>query len=239
MIFFLTSAPPLNEDFSFSDENSFISEIRAAVKDTVRGLLICSDPDDREKTERHLGAIKTSFELSKIKFSRFDVLDGRNSEKAAELVSSAGFILLDGGHVPTQNKFFMKIGLKELLKDFDGVLMGISAGTMNSAGTVYAQPELEGEAVDPDYVRFFPGLGLTRAMVLPHYQANKDDVLDGLKVYEDIAFPDSMGREFYALVDGSYIFIKDGKQELRGEAYLIKDAKMTKISSVGDITELE
>lgn len=238
MTSFLTSAPPLNEDFSYSDENRFISEFRAALEDKCRGLMICSDPDDHERTQRHLGYINKSFGLSGIEFSHFDVLDGQNPEKARELVSSARFILLDGGHVPTQNKFFKDIGLKELLKDFDGVLMGISAGTMNSAETVYAQPELEGEALDPEYVRSFPGLGLTKAMVLPHYQANKDDILDGLKIYEEIACPDSMGREFYALVDGSYIFIKDGRQELRGEAYLIKEGILTQISSVGDITPL-
>lgn len=30
---------------------------------------------------------------------------------------------------------------------------------MNCADTVYAQPEEPGEAVDPDYQRFIPGLG--------------------------------------------------------------------------------
>lgn len=238
MICFLTSAPPLNEDFSYSDENRFIGELKAALKDKCRGLMICSDPDDIERTERHLGFLSKSFELSDIEFSAFDVLDGRNAEKAQELIASAGFILLDGGHVPTQNRFFKRIGLKEKLKDFSGVLMGISAGTMNSAETVYAQPELKGEALDPNYVRFFTGLGLTKAMVLPHYQANKDDVLDGLKIYEEIAFPDSEGREFYALTDGSYIFIKDGRQELRGEAYLIKDGVMKQISKSGDTVVL-
>ena len=70
---------------------------------------------------------------------------------------------------------------------------------MNCAETVYAQPEEEGEAVDPAYERFLPGLGLTQKMILPHYQAIRDDVLDGLCVMEDIAYPDSMGRQFYLL----------------------------------------
>ena len=40
------------------------------------------------------------------------------------------------------------------------MIFGISAGSMNSAEEVYAQPELEGESLDPNYVRFIPGLGL-------------------------------------------------------------------------------
>ena len=94
------------------------------------------------------------------------------------------------------------------MRSFDGVLVGISAGTMNSAEVVYAQPELEGEATDPNYQRFLPGLGLTKKMILPHYQMLKDEVLDGLRVMEDIAYPDSQGRRFYLLVDGAICISK-------------------------------
>ena len=46
-------------------------------------------------------------------------------------------------------------------------------------------------------------------------------------LFEDITYPDSMGREFFALVDGSYVLIHDGEEELCGEAYLIKDGTVT------------
>ena len=38
--------------------------------------------------------------------------------------------------VPTQNAFFHKIRLPELLRDYGGVVLGISAGSMNMAATV-------------------------------------------------------------------------------------------------------
>ena len=77
--------------------------------------------------------------------------------------------------------------------------MGISAGSMNLADMAYIQPEEEGEGVDPDFVRFAPGLGLTDVNVLPHYQKCKDDILDGLRLFEDITYPDSRGNTFFAL----------------------------------------
>lgn len=120
------------------------------------------------------------------------------------------------------------------MRSFDGVLVGISAGTMNSAEVVYAQPELEGEATDPNYQRFLPGLGLTKKMILPHYQMLKDEVLDGLRVMEDIAYPDSQGRRFYLLVDGSYLYIEDGREEVFGEAHLLADGKLSQISKLGE-----
>ena len=59
------------------------------------------------------------------------MLDGRNGEQCAALVAGADLLILAGGHVPTQNRFFQDIALRERLAGFDGVVMGISAGTMN------------------------------------------------------------------------------------------------------------
>ena len=96
-------------------------------------------------------------------------------------------------------------------------------------------PEEEGEAIDPEYQRFLTGLDLTKINLLPHYQENKDDVLDGLRIYEDIACPDSIGKTFYAIPDGSYLFIDAVKEELRGEAYMVKDGVISQVSSCGDV----
>jgi hypothetical protein len=63
----------------------------------------------------------------------------------------------------------------------------------------------------------------------------KDDVLDGMRLYEDITFPDSMGRTFYAIPDGSYLLIQNGREELRGEAFEIKNGSIRQISSDGEI----
>ena len=120
----------------------------------------------------------------------------------------------------------------------DGVLIGISAGSMNSADTVYAQPEREGEAISPAYRRFLPGLGLTNAMLLPHYQQVKNDVVDGLRAFEDIAYPDSMGRVFYAIPDGSYLLGRGGTEALYGEAYRIADGQIRRVCEYGEIYPL-
>ena len=166
------------------------------------------------------------------------MLDGRNAEQADALIRDSNLIFLAGGHVPTQNRFFRQIGLRKLLGEYKGIVVGISAGSMNGAELVYAQPEEEGEAIDPAYLRFLPGLGLTKVMLLPHYQEVKEDVLDGLRLFEEITFPDSMGKCFYAIPDGSYLFIENGREELRGEAYQIRDGLLKQISEDGGIVPL-
>ena len=233
MRYFLTSSPCIVGASIFNEENNFVQELRQALPQRLSGLFICSSPDDPERTDRFSQNMKDCFEEAGFAFHSYRVLDRRTEHQAAALIQQADLIILAGGHVPTQNRFFAELGLRALLQNWDGVLMGISAGTMNSAEVVYAHPEREGETA-PDYRKFLPGLGLTKTMVLPHYQMIKDDVLDGLRVFEDIAYPDSAGRRFYALVDGSYLFGKDGTEELRGEAYLIENGTLTQISRVGD-----
>ena len=105
---------------------------------------------------------------------------------------------------------------------------------MNCADTVYAGPELDGEALDPHFKRWIPGLGITKVNIFPHFEMLRDDVLDGLRVVEDITFADSMGHEILALNDGSYIVIDDDKETLFGEAYRILDRKIELICKDGE-----
>ena len=223
MVCFLTSRTDVPDTWELNPANQFLDELKRRFPERCRALHVCSDPDGWDKMDFYAAVIRGSFESAGFRFESYLTLDGRNEGQAAELVRGSDLIILSGGHVPTQNRFFRKIGLRGLMKDFDGIVIGISAGSMNSADIVYSQPEEEGEAVDPAYQRFLTGLGLTKTMLLPHYQAIKDDVLDGLKVFEDIACPDSVGRTFYAICDGSYLFVESGREEIRGEVYMIKD----------------
>lgn len=232
------SSSPYAED-SVNQANRFCEKLKATVPAGCIALFVASDPDGFERTDYYAEDMKISFENSGFTFQTVLTLDHRNHQEAEQLVRQADFIILAGGHVPTQNNFFNEINLKALLADFRGAILGISAGTMNSAEIVYAHPEREGEAVDPAFQKFLPGLGLTKRMILPHYQMIKNDVLDGLRVFEDIAYPDSMGRKFYALVDGSYILSDKGREILCGEGYLIENGILTQISSNHGAVRLE
>ena len=120
------------------------------------------------------------------------------------------------------------------MQDYDGVILGISAGSMNAAGEVYVQPEEPGEGVDPDFERFLPGLGLTHVNICPHYQKVKDNILDGMRLFEDITYPDSMDHTFYALPDGSYFYIHGGETLLCGEAYRLRNGIMEMLTLDGE-----
>lgn len=139
----------------------------------------------------------------------------------------------------TENAFMKKLGLKEKLKNYSGIVIAWSAGSMNCAEIVYAGPELEGEAIDSNYQRWISGLGLTKVNIFPHFQSLTEEVLDGLRVIEDITYADSMGHEFLALNDGSYLMIEDGTETVYGKAYRIKDGCQEQICKDGESVVLK
>ena len=241
MILFLTSSPigiyrsEETPDYSgFNPANGMVEELRRHWVKNSRCLLISAFPDEFSVNDRMREDFEGILEDTDLSVSCMDICDSRNGQEKADALHSYDFIILGGGHVATENAFFRKIGLAERLIGFEGIVMGISAGSMNCARMVYAQPEMPGEALDPGYRRFIPGLGLTEINILPHYQAVRDDVIDGLRLMEDITFPDSMGRTFYAIVDGSYLFRTDSCEEIRGEAYRIRDGRIEQITGEGE-----
>ncbi len=240
MRLFLTSSPcspyPQKDGqtrYGYSEENGFLKRFKEGWEPGCSCLMVSADPNDFSHNDKMQQEFKEFFDFSQIPVSRLILCDERNRRELPRYLEQCRLMILAGGHVPTQNRFFERIGLKKLMEGYKGTVMGISAGTMNCAGTVYAQPELEGESVNPEYKRFLPGLGLTDLMILPHYQDVKSHMLDGRRLMEDITYPDSMGRTFYALVDRSYVLAQDGQEILYGEAYRIKDGNIEKICEKG------
>ena len=240
MIAFLTSSPCIYgaPRAILNPENSFADNLRRCLPDHPRCLFVAASPDDPVFTDHVAGEMEACFEEAGLGFSKLSKLDRRNQDDAQMLIWESDFIILSGGHVPTQNRFFQEIGLKELLHNYQGVVLGISAGTMNAAARVYVQPEEPGESV-PEFPRFAQGLGITQINVLPHYQMVKDNDLDGRKLYEDITFADSWGECFYVFPDGTYLLIEEARTTLYGEAWLLRDARMERISEPGDIVLIE
>ncbi|MBQ5728282.1 MAG: Type 1 glutamine amidotransferase-like domain-containing protein [Mailhella sp.] len=243
MITFLTSSPtgPLDNSRivdGFDDKNRLVINLRRRWKDGSRCLLLPADPDDSEFNDIIRDDMVLILNWRGFPLSSFDVWDCRSTEFPREELLAYDFILLGGGHVPTQNAFFQKAGLREKMRGFEGIVMGISAGTMNCADMVYAQPELPGESIDPNYMRHFEGLDLTKLNILPHYQAVRNSRLDGKRLYEDITYADSRGHSFLVLPDGSYVLGENGHETLFGEAWRIADGRIEKICRDGQTLAL-
>ena len=237
MTLFLTGSPTRFGEPAFTRDNGFLAEVQAALAQVTgpdrlpRVLLVSAAPDDEGFTASVKKGMSDCIHASGIRTASITMLDRHNAAQTPELVKKADWIVLCGGHVPTQNKFLHEIGLKELIQDFPGVVMGCSAGSMNCADLVYSHPELPGEALDPNYRRWLKGLGLTHIQLVPHMEQVRYAQVDGLRLFEDVAFPDSWNHRFYTFRDGGYVIQKPGKRpELRGEAFEITRGAMHRVS---------
>ncbi len=230
MTLFLTGSPTRYGEDHFTSDNGFLARLKAELPERPFILLVSAAPDDVTFTDSVMKGMSDCISKSGITPGNIVMLDRRNVSEARSLVAKADWIVLCGGHVPTQNRFINEIGLKELLAGHEGVVMGCSAGSMNCADMVYSHPELPGETVDPNYRRWLKGLGLTDINLIPHYHQVRNLILDGKRLFEDVVFPDSHRHRFYTFPDGGYVMVKDGRSTLFGEAWEITGGGMRKVS---------
>ena len=210
------------------ETNGLLKCIKDVWKKDSKVMIISGSPEYFDKNDSVLFCLKGAFSLSELGTSEVLMCDERNKE-IIERLPEIDVLILAGGHVPTQNSFMKTIGLKERLQSWDGLLIAWSAGSMNCAEMVYAGPELPGEAIDPNYQRWISGLGITKTNIFPHFEVLKDEMLDGMRLIEDITYSDSMGHEIIALNNGSFIVVDNGTEVLYGEAYSIKNGEQRQI----------
>lgn len=219
--------------------NGFTYFLKQDWVENAKVLIISASPSDYERNDSILMCLREGFPMSGLSISQMDICDDRN-EAIVDRIDEMDVVLLSGGHVPTQNAFFQKLGLKEKLANFHGIVIAYSAGSMNCAEMVYASPEDDGEAIDPNFKRWIPGLGLTEVNIFPHFEELREEWLDGMRVVEDIVFPDSFHHEIIAMNNGTFIVVdENGKHTLFGEAYRIKDGKMEQICQNGSSVVLK
>ena len=211
----------------FGNENGILDTLVSVIKGYDNLLYVASAEDDYEITDMYANLVFKSFDMT-LPFKSYTVLDGRTKD-VCESVKKADFIILGGGHVPTQNEYFEKIGLRDILSNLDTPVLGISAGSMNMAKLVYCPPELTGEALDKNFKLLLQGLGLTNINVFPHYNDMVDFVLDGLRMMEDIVVPHSFMLPVYVLSDGDYIVQKGDTVTYHGGVRLLHCGMMKRL----------
>lgn len=220
---YLTSSPYAEDEKSFI-KNDFVDNLKASWK-RCSVLYIASFPDDCDKTDSYAKKHENIFRSEGFEIDDFVVLDHRNAERTSELLFKSGLVILTGGHCMTEHKFFEELNLKSLLSEFDGIVIGVSAGSMNSAAVVYAPPEYDEEAIDENFIDSYEGLGLTEKNIMPHYVITKEEVLGGMRMLDDILIPGSFKRDIYCFYDGNYIQIKDGIEKIHGNFELLRNGK--------------
>lgn len=216
---------------ALDDENGILTTIKSFLPGTESLVVVANDPDDFADNDEKISVVSQSFAKTGMPFSNATVVDARNKAAAAEIITHADLILLSGGKCVCQNKFFKEINLKELLTDYVGPVIGVSAGSMNLCKTVANFPEEMSDLPDP---RWLDGLGFADDIIIPHFDgetATYQFDCGDINPVRDYILPMSDKADFIGIPNGSFITVdNDGTVTYHGDVYKISKGVVTKIN---------
>ena len=169
-----------------------------------------------EKTDYYFGFFLKMFEEKNIHFEDAYVVDGRMTAKEAQdAVAKADAVWLSGGDTPTQFNYLREYGLCNVIKSHDGVIIGMSAGSINLACTAICTV-----SCGHDRQEIYSALGCVDISVEPHFvrSAVSDEVTELSDKYV-----------IYGLCDDSVIVCTDGKTEYFGEIYRLSRGNIERV----------
>ena len=220
------------------NSNGFIDRLKKYANTIDRFVYVASDPNAFDISDERCGFTVDGLKLSGFKINNSCVLDNRFNGDIQKLIHSADVILLAGGHVPTQNQYFNKINLKEILKNYRGIVIGQSAGSMNCSSIVYVAPEYEEELLDENFKKEAEGLGLTNIKLMPHMNRAKTDMVLDKTTYQ-LCLEDSYKYPHFGIEDGGFIEIVDGVATAYGKTIFIKNGEETVLCRNGEQVIIE
>jgi len=206
----------------FDPEKGFPADIAQSLREhiTVREsiVLICTRPDTHEKTDMYANGTVAWFRNIGIEFQAYHVLDDRKTQaECMELTRNASVIYLMGGSPHSQLEFLQKNNIASLLLQFNGVIMGISAGAMTMATNPFY-------CADKNFglSHIYKSIGLADISVTPHFSISDKDLLNN----EILPFSDII--DIYAMCDDSAIMVCGNKKQYFGDIYFVSKGQVEK-----------
>lgn len=169
-----------------------------------------------EKTDKYFHFFLNMFEEADIHFEEAYVIDGRMSaDEAQKRVAEADVIWLSGGDTPTQFGYFQKYSLDTVIKQHDGIIIGMSAGSINMAKTSICTLSCGHFKQE-----IYNGLACVDISVEPHFirEEVSDELIDLSKKYT-----------IYGLCDESFIVCSGETIEFYGEIYILSQGNIERV----------
>ena len=213
----------------FDTENAFghgIGEmLKKELRDTKSIVFIPGNPEKTEKAKtKYLPEFVGHFKKVGIVFDEIHFISPEMpSEEAQKLIKEADFVMLMGGEPYKMKGMCEQLEIMQALKEFQGVMMGYSAGAMLMSKSIVITPCCEEY---PDF-HIEDGLGLDDFSIYPHANTSSDIFPDPLKIggfvchKKDFITAAKKCGKLYLLQDIgkniSYIKSVDGKIEFHTE----------------------
>lgn len=207
----------LTSGFPNGFPNDFSKVLRKYIKTGMKFAFVASEFENiHEKTDWYCNHFLKMFSDCGITFGSVDVIDSRMSkEKAQDTVRNADVLWLSGGDTPTQFAYLESYGVIPCIREHKGVVIGMSAGSINMAKTAVCTLTCE-----HDKLEIYEALGLVEFSVEPHF--DKDNITDELLVLSE-EYP------LYGICDDSAIISTEGNTSYIGDIFFIDNRHITRV----------
>lgn len=154
----------------FDVNNAFWPELAERFKNEMKVansiVYIPGSPLKIEKAKiKYVPTFTEQFKKSGIQFKKsYLILPEMDSEGAKELIDNASFIMLMGGDPFAQKEMCEQLGILENLRNYNGVMLGFSAGAMLMSKNIIITP------CSDEYPDFHveSGMNLSGISIFPH-----------------------------------------------------------------------
>lgn len=203
-----------------SKEQGFNKVQRERLKKDIKNndtiVFIATTFDDYEKNDLYYNNLIKHFKNIDITFNKAYLIDNRVAKDLAkDYILKSNIIFLMGGDAKKQIDSVKEYDLFEILKSKQGIILGVSAGSMNQSSRVVYKNDYNNYVIE-DY----EGLGYIDINIYPHLDFNNIDYLKE-------AFEVSNYTKTVALPNDSFIRIENNNIDFVGEYYTIQNSKIT------------
>ena len=210
-------------NYLFSDiskEQGFNEIQREYLKKDIKNndtiVFIATTFDDYEKNDLYYNNLIKHFKNIDITFNKAYLIDKRVAKDLAkDYILKSNIIFLMGGDAKKQIDSVKEYDLFEILKSKEGIILGVSAGSMNQSSRVVYKNDYNNSVIE-DY----EGLGYIDINIYPHLDFNNIDYLK--EVFEVSNYTKTV-----ALPNDSFIRIENNNIDFVGEYYTIQNSKIT------------
>lgn len=179
--------------------------IKTELENTNSIVYIPGGPEKIEKSKnKYVPLFTEHFNSAGIKFDEnILITPDMDSIEAQKLVKNADFVMLMGGDPFKQKEMCESLGLLSVLKEYDGVMLGFSAGAMLMSKYIIITPCSEEY---PDF-HIEEGLNLDNLSIYPHNNTSDeiypDELVSGDEIYKkaDLIEVAKKYGDFYLLQD--------------------------------------
>ena len=202
--------------FSGFPSRQFTDKIAAELQKILterRSLVFISAwPDRYKQNDDDSTGMHQMFALRNMPFSHFSVIDERTGSGIAQKkIETASCLFLMGGNATMQMDFIHRKGIFEKIKAFEGVILGVSAGSMNMGNPVV---DIYESTVPYD------GFGFLNLTIKAHYPLTDENLSNATKQV-------SMKMPVTLMKDESAIFVTESGITMIGEIYRMDRGEIT------------